>query len=302
LHHDKATLIELLEATSDSTGIDPSYIYKDYFVCMALKEIVEANPTFVFKGGTALSKCYGIIDRFSEDVDLGLDTAKPTEGQRKKTKTAVLAAMDKLGLEISNLENTRSRREFNQYKVPLPEIVTGISPDSLIVETGLMTPTEPSQGGRVISFIGELLLAEDRLDALEKYELNQFDVEVVSLERTFVDKTFAIADYYLNGDIPERQSRHVYDLYKLEEVITFDEDLSELLKRVRSQRESNHKCTSASPDIVLPDVLQEVFDKQVYRYDYETITLPLFYDNLDYDSAASAIPKIIGFLRKHLVV
>jgi predicted nucleotidyltransferase component of viral defense system len=55
----------MVAATTEETGIDQAYVYKDYFVCMALKEIVAANPALVFRGGTALSKCYGIIDRFS---------------------------------------------------------------------------------------------------------------------------------------------------------------------------------------------------------------------------------------------
>lgn len=105
LHDNIAALQQLVQATAISTDISQAYVYKDYFVCMALKEIVAANPNFVFKGGTALSKCYGVIDRFSEDVDLGLDTLHPSQGMRKKTKLAVQKAMENLSLPISNPEN-----------------------------------------------------------------------------------------------------------------------------------------------------------------------------------------------------
>lgn len=39
-----------------------------------LKSIVEELPDIIFKGGTSLSKCYKLIDRFSEDIDLNIDT------------------------------------------------------------------------------------------------------------------------------------------------------------------------------------------------------------------------------------
>ena len=47
-------------------------IEKDYYVTLVLKEIATRNPDIVFKGGTSLSKCYKIIDRFSEDIDLNI--------------------------------------------------------------------------------------------------------------------------------------------------------------------------------------------------------------------------------------
>lgn len=302
LHNEMPLFSRLIEDTSIASGIDENYVYKDYFVCMALKEIVKANPSFVFKGGTAMSKCYQVIARFSEDVDLGLDHKKPTEGMRRKTKEAVKTALENLGLTIDSLDTTRSRREFNQYRVSLPLMSKNAPSDILIIETGLMTPTSPSQHGTVMSFIGVHLENIGRQDLIEQFELERFDVNVVSLERTFADKIFAIADYYLNGDIPDRQSRHIYDLYKLEKVIEFDEGLVALMKQVRSERESNHKCTSASPDVCLPKILKELYDKQIYRHDYKTITMPLLYDDVDYDTAISALLEIVSFLNENPLV
>jgi predicted nucleotidyltransferase component of viral defense system len=298
LHDDIPTLSEMVAATTTATGIDQAYVYKDYFVCMTLKEIVDVNPAFVFKGGTALSKCYGVIDRFSEDVDLGLNISHPTEGTRKKTKAAVQTAIKRLELTVANFDETRSRREFNQYRITLPDLIDGVQPDTLIIETGLMTPASPSQPGEVMSFIGEHLLSINRLNLVERYELERFSLNVIAIERAFTDKVFAIADYYLNGEIPRRQSRHVYDLYKLEAITKLDVVLGELFARVRSEREGNRKCSSASPDVSLADVIREIYDRQIYRHDYESITMPLLYEEVNYDTAATALPKIINFLRE----
>ena len=54
-------------------------IEKDFWVCWTLKRLFELQqdgcPTLVFKGGTSLSKAYGAIRRFSEDIDLSFDRA-----------------------------------------------------------------------------------------------------------------------------------------------------------------------------------------------------------------------------------
>ncbi|MEI3535842.1 MAG: nucleotidyl transferase AbiEii/AbiGii toxin family protein [Bacilli bacterium] len=70
LHNDKEKFIEAIIATSKMYGFDPALIEKDYFVTLFLKKAVERIPGLVFKGGTSLSKCYNLIDRFSEDIDL----------------------------------------------------------------------------------------------------------------------------------------------------------------------------------------------------------------------------------------
>lgn len=49
-----------------------AYILKDYFATMVLREVVSRNSRVVFKGGTCLSKCHHAIDRFSEDIGLGM--------------------------------------------------------------------------------------------------------------------------------------------------------------------------------------------------------------------------------------
>src|SRR3990167_10168824 len=64
------------EATDSSPNIrKPIIIEKDFWVCWTLNQIFSSaalSPHITFKGGTSLSKCYNIIDRFSEDIDLTL--------------------------------------------------------------------------------------------------------------------------------------------------------------------------------------------------------------------------------------
>ena len=84
LYNDKETFSELVEIASDYYKIDPAFVEKDYFVTLLLKELAARVPNLLFKGGTSLSKCYKIIDRFSEDIDITLDSEHQSQGNRKK--------------------------------------------------------------------------------------------------------------------------------------------------------------------------------------------------------------------------
>ena len=72
LHENKELFQDAVIATAQQKGIREIYVEKDYWVTFALFNIFknEIGKETVFKGGTALSKCFGLIHRFSEDVDL----------------------------------------------------------------------------------------------------------------------------------------------------------------------------------------------------------------------------------------
>lgn len=85
----------LFRNTASKMGMSEAIIEKDFWVCWMLDYLFHRcrwKNSFAFKGGTSLSKAYGLIDRFSEDIDLILDwrvlgygIAEPWE-QRSNTK------------------------------------------------------------------------------------------------------------------------------------------------------------------------------------------------------------------------
>lgn len=294
LHENLRLFQELLFYMDRDTQYGRSYIVKDYFAVSFLKEAIRSNSALVFKGGTCLSKCYKVIDRFSEDVDLGMDCEHATEGMRKRMKQAVVDACKTMGLEITNLAETRSRREYNRFEIALPSSLE-LEADSLLVETAVMTPSSPSQPMEVQSFIGEYCTKHGFDDVLEDYNLVPFTVLANSLERTFCDKVFAICDYYLSGDIPQRQSRHIYDLYKLSDALSFDENLENLLSVVRQQRQGLFRCYSAEQEINVSEVLHTIIAEASYKEDYESLTIPLLYEDVPYTEAISTLETIAIF-------
>lgn len=119
------------------------------------------------------------------------------------------------------------------------------------------------------------------------------------MERTFCDKVYALCDCYLAGEIPSRQSRHIYDLRKLLSRVTLDDDLARLMGIVRSQRLGGFRCPSANPSVDVPSLLEEIASTEAYRHDYENVTEPLLYEAMPYETATTAFGEIASFLRAH---
>lgn len=290
MHDDAGLFEEALLGAAAELSMSEEFVAKDYWAMAMLAEVMERSDALVFKGGTCLSKCYGAISRFSEDVDLGIPYEHATEGMRKAIKRAVVDSADALGVEISNLPETRSRREYNRYDITL-----GGAARSLILETAVVTPASPYTIRPVQSFVGTFVEARDAKLAGE-LGLLPFDVRANSLERTFADKVFAICDYYMSGDIPARQSRHIYDLRKLLGMVSLDDGMRSLMETVRAQRDGGYGNLSADDGVCLSAVLEEIVEKEPYRHDYERITMPLLYEDVAYDEAVTALREIAAFL------
>ncbi len=293
LHNDVELFKQVVIAAGDAFGIDYAIIEKDYYVTEVLKRISEKEPKIIFKGGTSLSKCYKIIKRFSEDIDFGFECEQhTTEGERKRMKAAIVSTIDEFGFALTNPENVRSRRDYNKYIISYPfEFSASSLKPNLIVETSVFVRAYPTVNKTATSYIYDYLKEQNRDDIIEKYELSPFEVQVQSLERTFIDKIFAIGDYYLDGRIAEH-SRHIYDLHKLYPNITINDELKELLSQVREDRKAHPACLSAQDGVDIKALLKEIVEKQVYKNDYESITLSLLFEKVEYEVAIKTIENI----------
>ena len=295
LHNDSPLFEQVILRVSEDIGIEASIIEKDYYVTLFLQRIVAQLPNIIFKGGTSLSKCYKLINRFSEDIDLNIETeTHPTEGQRKKLKEVIVSIIDEFGFTLSNPGNVRSRRDYNRYIVDYPTIFpTSYLKEHLIVETAVYIKAYPCKRMLASSLIFDYLARNGYADLIEQYGLQPFELNVQAAERTLVDKVFALGDYYLYDAVREH-SRHVYDIYKLLDVVTLDESMKELVRSVREERKPHVNCRSAKDGIEMNALLQEIVEKAVYRRDYEDITAKILFENVPYETAATALRKIIA--------
>ena len=292
LHNLKREFYDLIKNTSDYYKINETYVEKDYFVFVLLKEINLTFPHVVFKGGTSLSKCYGIINRFSEDIDLSIEVNYLTPKYKRSLKKTIVDSCEKLNLQILNIDNIRSRRDFNRYEISYnPEYINKVILQKILVETTYISKTYPILEKETKCFIYDYLEEIGRRDLIEKFDVEPFKIKVQSLERTFIDKIFALCDSSLKQDLT-RSSRHIYDLYKIYPLINIDETLKDLLNKVKEERKLNKRCISAQDGFDVGKKLKEIVALNIFEKDYKEVTSEIIYDNITYSEAILVLEKI----------
>ncbi|MBQ5953038.1 MAG: nucleotidyl transferase AbiEii/AbiGii toxin family protein [Lachnospiraceae bacterium] len=290
LHENKEEFRNAVLYTAEKEKLIPAVIEKDYYVTLILKGLKEKLPFIVFKGGTSLSKCYKVIRRFSEDIDVTVDI-KLSQSQMVEVKKAVKAVAEELYLWIPNIEETRSRRSYNKYLLAYDPIAEKLNDDlqpAVILETSFAEVSFPTVVLPVHSYIGDMMQTEAP-EEVESLGLHPFDMKVQGLERTLIDKIFAVCDYYLKGDV-RRHSRHIYDIYKLLPLVTPDDNMKDLVREVRKARAGNIKlCPSAQPEVDIAELLKKIAGMESYKSDYDNVTSRILDEQVSYETAAQAL-------------
>lgn len=293
LHNNKELFSDVIIATSNALNIEPAIIEKDYYVTLLLKKINEKCPDIIFKGGTSLSKCFKIINRFSEDIDIGLNVDKATEGMRKNLKTIIKESIDELGFILDNPEHIFTRTYYNKYQIkyPISETTTFIKP-YLYVETAIFMKPFPFEIKEADTYIYRFLKEQNQPDIIKEYNLYPFNIKVQTLDRTFIDKIFALGDYYLTNKT-KGYSRHLYDLYKIIPEINFDDNFFKLYDEVKEIRSNDEDCPSAKPEQDLKKLLREIYNTDYFRADYEDVTSELLFEDVSYSVVKENLKTII---------
>lgn len=270
LHNDTETFEQLILRTSEYTGIKPEIVEKDYYVTLFL------------------------LERFSEDIDLNiLADTKPSESKRKQLKAGIIAVIEQLDFTLVNPDDVKSRREFNRYVIDFPSVMSSAYlKERLIVETAIYQRAYPTKRMKASSFIYRYLSQNGFDDFVFENHLEPFELNVQTAERTFVDKLYALADYYMGETIAEH-SRHIYDIYKLLNIVEINNDLKDLVKQVAEERKLNSRCYSVQDGVDIKQVLTEILENEIYKQDYETITKKLLFENVPYETAITGLKTIV---------
>lgn len=87
LHTDKEMFSNAIQATSQMLGMAPEFVEKDYWICQILQQLSRhpQRERIVWKGGTSLSKAYGLIKQFSSDVDFAVLLEGLSQNQQKNS-------------------------------------------------------------------------------------------------------------------------------------------------------------------------------------------------------------------------
>lgn len=288
LHKENRELFrDAILLTSQKLEVSGDIVEKDYYVTLILKKLSNIEYPVVFKGGTSLSKAFQVIDRFSEDIDITF-TEHLGEARRKKLKYNILKPIaDELGLVIRNFVSVESDKNLNHYDFYYESVVgdrvINAIPPYVKLETSLMSYAFPTEERELGNYILDALGADEK-ELISQYDLGTFPMRVQSLNRTLIDKVFAVCDYYMLGKA-HRNARHLYDIYKLTERVDMDEAFMELVKEVRAHRiNMGSEIAPAAPlDVNILELVQKICDEDFFKEDYKDTTLKLISDSLDYE-------------------
>ena len=224
LHENEELFRDAIIATSQLKNIAEIYIEKDYWVTLALYSIFsnQIGKSCIFKGGTALSKCNHLIDRFSEDIDIvllkqGDESSNQLKNKLKKITKIVGEHIPEIEIEGITNKKGMIRKTAHNY----PKIFEGLFGqvrDNLIVEATWLGSFEPFEKGKVSSLIYEMIIETNQQQIADEYGLNPFEVNVLSPKRTFCEKIMSLVRFsYTTNPIEDLNNkiRHIYDLNQM---------------------------------------------------------------------------------------
>ena len=187
---------------------------------------------------------------------------------------------------IRNFDSVESDKNLNHYDFYYESVVgdrvINAIPPYVKFETSLISYAFPTEEKELGNYILDALGTEEE-ELIATYGLEKFPMRVQSLNRTLIDKFFAVCDYYLQGKA-HRNARHLYDIYKLTEYVEMDDTFFNLVKEVRSHRiEMGIEIAPAAPlDVDILELVQKICDEDFYKEDYRETTLKLISDSLEY--------------------
>lgn len=217
-------LADAVRATSEYYHIAPVYIEKDYWISKILQQLsrsIYADNT-VFKGGTSLSKGYGLINRFSEDVDVAVLTGDLSGNQIKMLISKVCKEMTQ-GLQEQNVpeltsKGSRYRKALYQYPASVNDPLYSFVSSRVIVEINSFANPYPYVRRQIRSFITSYLEENGMQSMVEEYDLHPFELNILDKRRTLCEKVVSLLRFSFMDNPVEGLSgkiRHFYDIYFL---------------------------------------------------------------------------------------
>ena len=231
LNDDPQVLRRRINLVSSRTDISEILLEKDLWVTFLLKYLFGESPWkdhILFKGGTCLSKCYGAVDRFSEDIDILLDwrvlgygaDGPAVEPSRKKQENSNELLVERTGRFIAEefvpaLQKAISdmidrpievRADGLDISIGYPALFTSEYVTSeVLIEMGPRGRWGTPVDGRVSSYVSQ------NIDALD----DSASVRCIPLEQAFCEKVQILHTAAARGKVPSRYSRHYYDVYMI---------------------------------------------------------------------------------------
>lgn len=311
----------LFRNTAQKTGLHEAIIEKDFWVCLTLDYLFHRckwKDAFIFKGGTSLSKCFHLIKRFSEDIDLILDWRvlgyginEPWE-DRSKTKQDLFNKEANLRAEKFLVEKLlpELQADFTEilgekasfYILPedlqticfqYPKIAEDSSTLQIIrLEIGALAAWTPSVQKTISPYVAECYPMA--------FSQQTTQVLAAAAERTFWEKVTILhheANRPEHLPMPDRYSRHYYDLYSMAHSESKEQAFQNmaLLQRVVDFKMKFYPRKWARYELAVPGTLKLLppeYRMQELHKDYERMTNMMFGYYPDFETLMSYVREL----------
>lgn len=224
LHTNPELFKQAVQITSQRIGLKEIYIEKDYWVTQALN-IIFTSPLkemVVFKGGTALSKAFKSIERFSEDIDLvlvrkGTETANQLKKKLKLISNLISDSLPEIQLAGITRKMGMNRKTAHSYSKIFNDDYGQIR-DCIILETSWLGNFEPYCKQTISSFIYDMMIETKQIGIINEYNMQPFEVLVLEPERTICEKIMSLVRFSNSENAIKDLNlkiRHIYDVSRL---------------------------------------------------------------------------------------
>lgn len=312
---------ELFRNTADKMGLNDAIVEKDFWVCFTLDYLFHRSPwkdSITFKGGTSLSKAFHLINRFSEDIDLILDWRvlgygkdEPWE-KRSNTKQDAFNKEANARAEVFLAKTfcpaikTELSREFD-YEANVyidekdkqtvifayPNLFTNSATLQVIrLEIGALAAWTPAKQAIIRPYVSEYYPAV--------FEQEDTSILTVAPERTFWEKVTILhheANRPEHLEMPQRYSRHYYDLYRIAATSVKETAFSQLdlLKKVVEFKMKFYPRAWAKYPKAVPGTLKLMppeYRLATLKVDYESMKDMLYGDVPKFGSIINVVQKL----------
>lgn len=304
LHEFADDFRDLITVVAGEKHLSESAGERDYYIVMMLDKLAGSAyaEQCVFKGGTSLSKCYpGSIERFSEDIDLTYLGSDQDDKVCEKAIKAIENIMS-AGAETEKIGIERSKRSKSMY------VWFGNKDNKVKLEIGSTVRPDPYSKKEIKTYIQEYLEAHGFLDDVARFELHEATLNVLNIERTFIDKVMSVKRHAICGSLGDKV-RHIYDvvrLWNIQDIKDFLKNTDELKRLVALTKDTDsYYLTKRNIPVEYDpkgpydfDKWKNCFDETV-KANYENLHNDLLYtdEKQDFDIAIKTFKEINEMLR-----
>lgn len=299
---------EIIQDIATELGISPSFIEKDFYACKILDELSSfnyENAKLIFTGGTCLSKGYGLIKRFSEDIDFRISTLVGfNRNNRRQLRQAIIDRFKQIEY-IEVLEDTlvkRNESKFFSFYIKYPQI---FEPDTSLRSNLKLEFT-----------FEEILLSTNKCEIqsiMEKYMNGLYKVEFdcISPIEVAANKLSALI-WRIDAKTKKQENkeddgtimRHLHDLAALENLVMNDD----FMKSVQLSFEADKGRGGSNKEVLLAEFAEITLNKlkgnKIYSKEYKEFVDALSYaqesDTIDFGKAVSSFERIVCFIQSNL--